>query len=184
MPDPKTLGLINALMASRADTPAPTPSGALSSLSRGLFGLDNGLGALSTFHAPQPRIRGALEQILARSEHDQIVQKLGSWLVSNQFSDIKMDLPERVKPDRIVWTDTKRGHEPDATAYYGLKQHVFEVETADSIGEEHTYEQCKLFAAYARDNVAEFTVVVPIGCGIAATSQLSYWGLRAAVLEI
>ena len=132
MPDPKTLGLINALLANRADTPTPTPSGTLSSLSRGPFGLDNGLGALSSFHAPQPRIRGALEQILARSEHEQIVQKLGAWLVSNQFSDIKMDLPERVKPDRIVWTDTKRGHEPDATAYYGLKQHVFATDSTSS----------------------------------------------------
>ena len=184
MPDPKTLGLINALLASRADTPTPTPSGDLSSLSRGLFGLDNGLGALSTFHAPQPRIRGALEQILARSEHDQIVQKLGSWLVSNQFSDIKMDLPERVKPDRIVWTDTKRGHEPDATAYYGLKQHVFEVETADSLGDEHTHEQCKLFAAYVRGRYAEFSVVVPIGSGDSARSQLIQWGLTAIVMEI
>ena len=28
-----------------------------------------------------------------------------------------------------------------------------------------------------------FTLVVPIGCGIAATSRLSYWGLRAAVFS-
>ncbi len=49
MNNPKTLGLINALLANRADTPAPTSSGALASLSRGLFELDNGLGALSLF---------------------------------------------------------------------------------------------------------------------------------------
>lgn len=182
MRDPKRLGLINALLANRADTPVPPRT--LSPLSRGLFGLDGGLGALSSYHSPQPRVRGALEQIFASSEHDRLVEKLRSRLVSTLFSDIKVDLPGHVKPDRIVWTDTQRGHEPDASAYYALKQHIFEVETADSIGNEHTYEQCKLFAAYVRDRFAEFTLVIPVGYGIAAASRLSYWGLRATVLEI
>ena len=184
MDDPKRLGLINALLANRADTPAPTRPLTLSSLSRGLFGLDSGLGALSSFQAPQPRLRGALEQVLAKSEHDQLVEKLRARLVSNLFSDIKVDLPGYAKPSRIVWTDTQRGHEPDASAYYALKQHIFEVETADSIGDKHTHEQCKLFAAYVRDKLAEFAVVVPIGCSFAARSQLIRWGLTATVLEI
>lgn len=51
--DPKTLGLINALLASRNGTTARPLT--LSSLSRGLLGVDNGLGALSSYHAPQPR---------------------------------------------------------------------------------------------------------------------------------
>lgn len=182
--DPKTLGLINALLASRHDAPAPARPLTLSSLLREPLGLDNGLGALSSYHAPQPRLRGALEQVLARSEHDQLVEKLRARLVSNLFSDIKVDLPGHVKPERIVWTATKRGHEPDATAYYLTKQHVYEVETADSIGDEHTHEQCELFAAYVRDRFAEFTVVVPNGCGFAARSQLLRWGLSAIVSEI
>lgn len=159
--DPKTLGLINALLASR-----------------------NGAGALSSSHAPQPRLRGALEKILARSEHDRLVEKLRTRLVSNLFSDIKVDLPGYVKPERIVWTATQRGHEPDATASSLAKQYVFEVETADSIGDDHTYEQCRLFAAYVRDRFAEFGLVVPIGSALAARSQLSRWGLTATVHEI
>ena len=184
MHDPKRLGLINALLANRADTPVPTPPRTLSSLSRGLAGLDGGLGALSSFQTPQPRVRGVLEQIFASSEHDRLVEKLRSHLVSTLFSDIKVDLPGHVKPDRIVWANTKRGHEPDATAYYVLKQHVFEIETADSLGDKHTYEQCRLFAAYVRDRFAEFTLVVPNGCGLAARSQLIRWSLSATVLEI
>lgn len=184
MHDPKTPGLINALLVSRADTPAPARPLTLSALSRGLLGLDSGLGALSSFHAPQPRVRGALEQVFARSEHDRLLEKLRSRLVANFFLDIKVDLPGHVKPDRIVWTATQRGHEPDATAYYLLKQYVFEVETADTLGDDHTYEQCRLFTAYVRDRFAEFVLVVPIGRGVAARFQLSYWGLRAAVLEI
>jgi len=182
--NPKTLGLINALLASRTDAPAPERPLTLSSLSRGLLGLDSGLGALSSFHAPQPRVRGALEQVLAKSEHDRLVEKLRFRLVSTLFSDIKVDLPGHVRPDRIVWTNTQRGHEPDATGYYLLKQHVFEVETVDSIGAEHTYEQCRLFAAYVQDRFAEFTLVVPIGCSFNARSQLLRWGLNATVLEI
>lgn len=104
--------------------------------------------------------------------------------MSNFYSDIRVDLPGHQKPAKIVWTATQRGHEPDASASYLLKKHIFEVETADTIGDEHTHEQCELFAAYARDNSAEFTLVVPTGCWIIATSRLSYWGLRAAVLEI
>ena len=182
--DPKTLGLINALLASRTDAPAPARPLTLSSLSRGLLGVDNGLGALSSYHAPQPRLRGMLEQVLARSEHDRLVEKLRTRLVSNLFSDIKVDLPGYVKPDRIVWIDTQRGHEPDATAYYLAKQYVFEVETADSLGGDHTYEQCRLFAAYVRNRLAEFILVVPIGSALDARSQLSRWSLTATVHEI
>lgn len=182
--NPKTLGLINALMANRAEAAAPSRAFALSSLSRALMGLDSSLGALSSFHAPQPRVRGALEQVFAKSEHDRLVERLRSWLVSTLFSDIKVDLLGHAKPDRIVWTNTQRGHEPDATAYYLRKQYVFEVESADSLGDEHTHEQCRLFAAYVRDKFAEFTLVVPIGCSFAARSQLLRWGLNAAVLEI
>jgi len=182
--DPKTLGLINALWASRNGAPAPARPLTLSSLSRGLLGVNNGLGALSSYHARQPRLRGVLEQVLARSDHDRLVEKLRSRLVSNLFSDIKVDLPGYAKPERIVWTDTQRGHEPDATAYYLAKQYVFEVETADSLGDDHTHEQCRLFAAYVRDRLAGFVLVVPIGSAFDARSQLSRWGLTATVQEI
>jgi len=182
--DPKTLGLINALLANRNGAPAPARPLTLSSLLNDSLGMNSGLGALSSYHVPQPRMRGVLVQVLARSEHDRLVEKLRARLVSSLFSDIKVDLPGHVKPDRIVWTDTQRGHEPDASAYYALKQHIFEVETADSIGDDHTYEQCRLFAAYIRDRFAEFALVVPIGSALDARSQLSRWGLTATVHEI
>lgn len=113
--DPKTLGLINALVASRNDTQASARPLTLSSLLHGPLGLDSGLGALSSYHAPQPRLRGVIEQVFARSEHDRLVEKLRARLVSDLFLDIKVDLPGYMKPDRIVWTATQRGHEPDAT---------------------------------------------------------------------
>ena len=132
----------------------------------------------------QLHIRGALEQILAGSERDRLVQKLGSWMESILFSNIKVDLPGHVKPNRIVWNATQHGHEPDATAYHLLKQYVFEVETADSLGDQHTHEQYRLFAAYSRDSFAEFTLVVPNGYGVVARSQLFRWHPSATVLEI
>jgi len=183
MQDPKLLGLINALLANRADTPSPARPRALSSLSEGLLGLNSGMGALSSIHTP-PRVRGALDQYFAKSEHDRLVQKLRNRLVANLYSDIKVDLPGYEKPTRIIWTATQRGHDPDASAYYGLKQHIFEVETADSIGDDHTYEQCKLFAAYAQQHFAEFVLVVPAGSSVTASFQLSYWRLHGAVLAL
>jgi hypothetical protein len=85
MQDPKLLGLINALMANRADTPTPTRPRTLSSLSQGLLGLNSDLGALSAIPTP-PRVRGALEQVFAKSEHDRLVAKLRAWLASNRLS--------------------------------------------------------------------------------------------------
>lgn len=176
----KRLGLINALLARQADTPTPSP---LSSLSSGLLGLDRGLG-LPSIPTPPLRLRGALEQYFATSEHDRLVGRLHSRLVANLYSGIKVDLPGYEKPTRIVWTATQRGHEPDASGYYGFKEHIFEVETADSIGDEHTYEQCKLFSAYAQQHSAEFVLVVPASSSITASFQLSYWQLHATVLAL
>lgn len=182
--DPKTLGLINALLVSRNGAPALGRPNTLSSLLHGSPGVNNGLGALSSLDTPQPRFRGVLEQFLARSEHDRLVERLRARLVSALFSDIKVDLPGYVKPERIVWTATQRGHEPDATAYFEGKEYVFEVETADSIGDDHTYEQCRLFAAYVRNRLAEYALVVPTGSALDARLQLSRWGLTATVHEI
>jgi hypothetical protein len=176
----KRLGLINALLARQADTPAPSP---LSSLSSGLLGLDRCLG-LPSISTPPLRLGGALEQYIAKSEHDRLVERLRFRLVANLYSDIKVDLPGYEKPTRIVWRATQRGHEPDASAYYGLKEHIFEVETADSIGDEHTRDQCELFAAYAREHTAEFILVVPAGSRSKASVQLSYWGLSAEIAEL
>ena len=93
--DPKTLGLINALLASRNGAPALPLT--LSSLSRGLLGVNNGLGALSSDHARQPRLRGVLEQVLARSEHDRLVEKLRARLfaayVRNRFAEFALIVP-------------------------------------------------------------------------------------------
>lgn len=173
----KRLGLINALRGRPADTPTPgTP--------RGLLGLDSGRGALSSYAALRPRLRRALAQALAKSEHDRLVEKLRARLVANPYSDIRVDLPGYVKPTRIVWTRTQRGHEPDASAYYGFKEHIFEVETAETIADEHTREQCELFAAYVRDRYAQFTLVVPSGYRSTAFAQLTYWGLTAAVADL
>ncbi|MBM3359303.1 MAG: hypothetical protein FJY54_16455 [Betaproteobacteria bacterium] len=131
----KRLGLINALLARPADTPSPARPRTLSALSQGLLGLNNGLGALPGIPTP-PRVRGALEQVFAKSEHDRLVEKLRNRLVANHlYSDIKVDLPDYEKPTRIVWKTTQRGHDPDASAYYGVKQHIFEVETADAIAD-------------------------------------------------
>lgn len=83
MHNPKAPGLINALLANRADTPAPAHPLTLSALSRGLLGLDSGPGALSSFHAPQPRQLGALAQLLADSDHDRLLENACSKRVGS-----------------------------------------------------------------------------------------------------
>jgi hypothetical protein len=61
---------------------------------------------------------------------------------------------------------------------------IFEVETADTIGGEHTSDQWTLFGTYANEHNAEFWVVVPGGSASLARLRLDELGLRAQVWEV
>ena len=53
----------------------------------------------------------------------------------------------------------EEGDVPDATAM-GKQLHVYEVETPDSINDEHTERQWTLFAKYAEEQGGQFIVAV------------------------
>ena len=118
-----------------------------------------------------------------QSEHDRIVKAVADHLVAKGFRDVRADLPGWPQPEKIVWKQNSRGHIPDVTGW-GSEFNLFEVETADSISDQHTADQWTLFAAYAGQHSAVFWVVVPVGSEAAANQRLKELGSAAKVWGI
>ncbi len=94
----------------------------------------------------------------SQSEHDTLVEHIAGILKERDYEDVRADLTGFIKPRKIIWQSTSEGSFPDVT---GIKDglRIFEVETPDSINDEHTAEQWKLFASYAETNNVLFYIV-------------------------
>lgn len=118
----------------------------------------------------------------SQSDHDGLVQNLVSHLTANGYSDIKADLTGHTQPATIHWTGKEQsGHIPDATATKDGTPYLFEVETDDSITDDHTEDQWKLFAANAKQHNKTFVVLVPTDAKQAALDRVSELGITADV---
>lgn len=104
--------------------------------------------------------------------HDSMIQTLVNHLARNGFTTIHADLPGFQQPAEITWRETGKGHIPDVTAFKAAHQYVFEVETADSLGNGHTEDQLRLFGAFASQHNASFYLVVPSRSEATARSLL------------
>jgi hypothetical protein len=171
-------------LADLAAWPAPAPrANALPTMADLLYGPSalrprGALGALSQFF-PDPKR-------LNKSRHDAMLDRL---LVARRrllMSDLRADLPNWPnKPEKIVWKRTGDGHVPDLTSRYLNGQLLIEeVETIDTIGIDHTRQQCLLFSTFASEHGALFNLVVPFGDEWRARSQLNAWGIFAGVVSI
>lgn len=120
----------------------------------------------------------------SQSDHDQMVGQVVQFLQSNGYSDIKADITGHQQPTIITWQATGRGHIPDATSVRDKEFFLFEVETIDSINDQHTDDQWNIFATFARQHGANFWVVVPSGSQTAVNRRLALLGLKANVWEI
>jgi hypothetical protein len=107
-----------------------------------------------------------------QAEHVSMVKSIANYLSSKGFSAIKADLPDQSQPDLIYWEKTKKGHVPDVTATLNNQNYIFEVETDDSVNDEHTEDQWTLFAANAKQYSKQFIVVVPKGSETKAHQRL------------
>jgi len=120
---------------------------------------------------------------ISQTNHNKIVKTLAEHLIAQNCSNIRADIEGYPSPLKITWTATGNGHIPDVTTENGKPQ-IFEVETEDSIGDNHTEDQWKIFSAHANSNNGVFTVVVPIGCSQAAKTRLVQLNLKAEVWEV
>jgi len=98
----------------------------------------------------------------SQSEHDSMVESVANYLVSQNYRNVKADLKGWDEPKEIKWKGSENGHIPDVTGEKENDHNILvEVETADSIFDQHTEDQWKLFSAFAGLKSYEFWVIVP-----------------------
>lgn len=101
--------------------------------------------------------------MIQRSEHDHILDELTVMLELQRSPDVRVALPQCTQPDPILCPFTGIAHVPDLTATVlpeGFKA-IFEVETDESLGTEHTASQLRLFDRHAKQNSIKLFLVVP-----------------------
>lgn len=118
------------------------------------------------------------------SEHTSMVSTLANHLSNESYKEIKADHVGHTQPEKITWKNSGEGHIPDVTATKNNKMHVFEIETCDSINDQHTEDQWKLFSAYAKQFEKIFIVVVPKSCERDANARVQTLGVSASVWTI
>lgn len=120
----------------------------------------------------------------SQTAHDRLVQQLADLLVEKHFREVRADIAGfDEKPPRIFRDLACQGAAPDVTAV-GIQNLLFEVETSDSLHDDHVEDEWRLFASYARHRSAEFWVVVPKDSKQAALSRMTQMGLEPRVMGI
>ena len=121
--------------------------------------------------------------IQQQQEHDLLVQSLVRKLISNYHGNVKADIEQREKPKVICRDDVELT--PDVTATIQGGDFIFEVETADSISDEHTALEWKAFNDYCKEGNRTFVVAVPEGDSITmAQSRLNELGVEAEIVGL
>lgn len=116
-------------------------------------------------------------------EHDRIIKEVVEILKNRGYNDVRADLDGNERPKRIEWKSTGEGFLPDVSGHKDWFR-IFEVETEDSIDDDHTESQWKLFAAYAKANDAMFYVVFPNGCVEKVKNRLEELQIEAYLWEM
>jgi len=119
----------------------------------------------------------------SQEEHDRMVKSVANLLTERGYKNICADLEGFTQPRRIVWESTGEGYFPDVTGHRDKLLRIFEVETGDSIDDEHTEDQWKLFSNYAQVNSAVFYIVFPRGAFDQVQKRLQQLGIQAQLME-
>lgn len=125
-----------------------------------------------------------------QSAHNSMVLK-GISILKNagwQNHQIKADLVGCVQPDKIKHRITGEHYVPDVTSAsspYHAPANIIEVETADTLDNDHSFAQWQAFALYAEAVKATFFLVVPVGSKMAAMAGLRKAGLtNIPIIEV
>ena len=119
-----------------------------------------------------------------QSNHDQMVRGVYNHLIANGYNNVKADLTGLTRPDLICWSSTTKGYIPDVTAGSNGASMVIEVETDDSIYDQHTEDQWRLFAANAEQHGKTFVVVVPKASESTARTRLAQLVIQAQIWSV
>lgn len=113
-----------------------------------------------------------------------MVKNVYNHLLSKGYSDVRADLVGLPHPARIYWKATGKGHIPVLTGNNNGTNCLFEVETEDSIFDQHTEDQWNLFSTNAKQHDKAFIVVVLKTSEASAQLRLNQLGIQAKVWGI
>jgi len=119
----------------------------------------------------------------SQDDHDNMIKLTISHFKSMGYRNIKAHIPGWDTPMKLTWEETGQSHIPDVTGD-GSPNVIIEVETVDTIDDEHTKDQWTSFAAYAKQQGEEFWVAVPEGSEQAAERRLGELGIVGNILAL
>lgn len=121
----------------------------------------------------------------SQSDHDSMVKQVADFFIKEKYPNVKADLTGYTQPGVLKWKGETSGHIPDVTTEENKKFSIIvEVETDDSINDQHTADQWKLFAAYANRDKAKFMIIVPKGSENKAENRKSTLGVEGDVIGV
>lgn len=112
-----------------------------------------------------------------QKKHDYMIAHIAKALQKAGYINIKANLPSYTKPEKVLLKNIDTVHVPDITALKHNTNHIIEIETEDTLTDEHTAEQWILLSRFAAETKALFYVFVPAGCKRTATHRISTLGI-------
>jgi hypothetical protein len=119
-----------------------------------------------------------------QTEHDEMLKYIVIYLTENHYKFIKAELTGYEKPKKICWINSDECHTPDCTAILKDIFHIWEAETGDTITDDLTERQWKLFAAHASQFGSVFNIVIPDNLRNELNSRLDKLGITAIIHDI
>ncbi|MBD3315365.1 MAG: hypothetical protein GF344_06230 [Chitinivibrionales bacterium] len=118
-------------------------------------------------------------------QHERLVRHAAEMMKGKGFSQVQTNLAESARPPSpIHWERDGSGHVPDITGVRGGRRHIWEVETAGTLGSHEVVERLKLFATYADRNRCTFSLIIPGPCREEAVRRLAECGVFAGIIEL
>jgi hypothetical protein len=99
-----------------------------------------------------------------QSAHDKLVKAVVDSLSPELYADVKGNIFGYTIPSKIILTNSEEVYIPDVTGKVEDFQYIYEVETEETISNEHTKNKWELVSDYAAKHNAIFVIVVPKGC--------------------
>lgn len=115
--------------------------------------------------------------------HEIIINIVVNHLKSRNFENIKANIDKYEKPEKISW-ENGNSYIPDITGEENSILNIWDVETEDSLIDEHSEDKWKAFASHASQKRSEFHIVVPKDKGHNVQKRLRDIGIVAFIHEV
>lgn len=117
-----------------------------------------------------------------QSEHEAMLVSLAEYCLEEGFSEVCLDLPMAGygQPFRLMLADSDLYETPDVTAVCDGVTYLFEVETEDSVMDEHTVAQWRILAQYAAEHNGRLVIAVPRAAEGQAWQRLAELAIQGA----